>query len=214
MGIVVVVGAYKGGVAKSMTAVNLAAMLAVNGREVMLVDTDRQESAYGWAQVRERNSSLPPVHATKRTGSIWSGLMADRAKWDVVLVDAGGQDSPELRQAIAACDVLLVPVKPAIFDTWAMARVAEAIKSTRNEGRQFRAVSVIAAADTRTKEARELQPILTAEYGDVMPPLDVVLYERVAYRMALREGKGIADGTDDAKALDELTQVYRSVFHD
>jgi chromosome partitioning protein len=140
--------------------------------------------------------------------------MAERAKWDTVIVDAGGQDSAELRLAVAACDVLVVPVKPALFDTWAMSRMAQVIKAARETGREFRAMSVIAAADTRTKEARELHPILTDEYGDVMPPLDVVLFERVAYRLALREGKGLADGTEDQKALEEFTRLYRSIFND
>lgn len=45
--------AEKGGTGKTTLAANLAGMRAGSGLRVLLVDADRQGSAYFWAQTRE-----------------------------------------------------------------------------------------------------------------------------------------------------------------
>ncbi len=50
---IVLVGGEKGGTGKTTLAINLAALRAIRGRDVLLVDTDPQGSASGWVLTRD-----------------------------------------------------------------------------------------------------------------------------------------------------------------
>jgi len=55
---IVLVGGEKGGVGKTTLAVNLAAMRARTGHDVLLVDADKQASANLWASIRNQKRSI------------------------------------------------------------------------------------------------------------------------------------------------------------
>lgn len=95
----VLVANEKGGVGKTTIAVNLAAMCVLAGKETLLVDTDKQESASAWAGVRHENEVEPTVTCVAKTGKVGYDLAKLKEKFDVVIVDAGGRDSIEMRQA-------------------------------------------------------------------------------------------------------------------
>ena len=67
---IVLVGGEKGGVGKTTLAVNLAAMRARAGHDVLLVDADKQASANLWASIRdqEKVDSARPLCAETRQG--------------------------------------------------------------------------------------------------------------------------------------------------
>lgn len=100
-----VIGGEKGGTGKTTIATNLAAMRVLTGRDVLLVDTDRQSSASFWAETRQEQGALPPIASVQKFGSKIRGDLLDLAKrYQDVIVDAGGQDSPELRAALTVAD--------------------------------------------------------------------------------------------------------------
>src|SRR3989442_15939780 len=71
---IVLVGGEKGGVGKTTLAVNLAAMRARAGHDVLLVDADKQASANLWASIRDQEKVDPPVRCVQKRGK---GLAAD-----------------------------------------------------------------------------------------------------------------------------------------
>jgi chromosome partitioning protein len=55
---IIVVGAEKGGVGKTLISTNIAALAASEGVEVCLMDTDPQGSATAWARIRRSQEGL------------------------------------------------------------------------------------------------------------------------------------------------------------
>ena len=58
---VLVFGGEKGGTGKTTLATNIAAMLALKGKDVLLLDTDKQGTASFWATIREEDGVEPRV---------------------------------------------------------------------------------------------------------------------------------------------------------
>jgi len=67
---ILIVGSQKGGSGKSTIAVNICALLAVNGFNVMLVDADKQTTAANWAEDRENSPELPRVNCVQKYDNI------------------------------------------------------------------------------------------------------------------------------------------------
>ena len=66
---IILIGGEKGGTGKTTLATNLAAMRALAGHDVLLVDTDRQGSAAAWALKRgESETKKPRVPVSRFSG--------------------------------------------------------------------------------------------------------------------------------------------------
>jgi chromosome partitioning protein len=216
---IVLIANEKGGVGKTTISVNLAAMCQLAGKEVLLVDTDKQESASTWSAMRYENDVWPKITCVSKTGKVGFDLIDLGKKYDVVIVDAGGRDSLEMRQAIAVCGICIIPVKPAQFDVWSLSRMASLIRdvSERVE-RNINAFAFINGASPHpgVRETTEVKEALK-DYADVFPALESVITERIAFRKASRDGQGVMEllsSQADSKANLEMMALYKEVFNE
>lgn len=216
---IILVGVEKGGTGKSTVAVNLAAMRAANNKEVLLVDTDPQESATIWGATRSENGVYPRIACVFLKGKVGFELDKLRDKFDTIIVDAGGRDSVELRQSMAMCDKMIMPFRPSQFDTWSLDKMAALIRDVEEKIEQrINAYALLNAVSSNpsVKEADEMRSLLS-EYSESFPTLQATLAERIAYRRAAREGLGAAELKKelfDAKAASELERLYKEVFNE
>lgn len=215
----ILIGSEKGGTGKTTLAVNLAVQRRLAGHEVLLVDTDRQESASTWAEVRNEEQVSPPVPCVMKIGRMGLDLIQLKKKFDTVIVDAGGRDSTELRQAMAVCDRLLVPVRPSQFDTWTMDKMVTLITEVQSRiESKLNVLAVMNAVSTNSqvKEADEAREVLR-EYGEHLRVLEQGVGERVSFRRAARGGLGVSELVGqgrDLKATYEINTIYKELFHE
>jgi len=95
---IILIGGEKGGTGKTTIATNLAAMRALAGRDVLLIDTDPQGSANYWAQSRDELEITPRVSCVQKFGKGLPAEVKDLAKrYQDIIIDAGGRDSVELQ---------------------------------------------------------------------------------------------------------------------
>ena len=211
---ILLVGGQKGGVGKTTLAVNLAAMRSRAGRDVLLIDADRQGSANLWAGIRQEASSNSPVPCVQKVGKGLAGDIRDLAtRYEDVVIDAGGQDSVELRAAMAIAEFALFPIQPSIFDAATLETLAELVVQAQALNTRLVAAVVINLASThpRVKEADEAKE-LVAEYAD-LHLLQVVVKERIAFRKSARDGLCVLESGDrDRAAEDEMNALYGEVF--
>ncbi|WP_115686478.1 ParA family protein [Corynebacterium senegalense] len=111
---VIAISNLKGGTGKTTSAILLATAFHRHGRSVTVVDLDPQGSATEWAQMAEDAGeplafpvTLGNVHTTKNL----------RETTDFTILDCPPGNPTLIDTAIAAADVVIVPVQPSGIET-------------------------------------------------------------------------------------------------
>ena len=126
---IILIGGEKGGTGKTTLAVNLAALRALQGRDVLLIDTDIQASASYWAQSRDEAGIQPRVACIQKFGKGLQTEVRDLARrYQDLIIDAGGRDSAELRAALVVAERVYIPIQPSQFDIWTLGRMDDLVK--------------------------------------------------------------------------------------
>lgn len=208
---IVLIGSQKGGCGKSTTAVNICAALANNGRDVVLVDADRQCTAANWALDRSSNESLPTVHCIQKYENIRDTLLDLDGRYEYVIVDAAGRDSRELRTGMTAANVLLVPFRPSQPDLDTLPNLQEIIIQAKDLNPDLQVFGLITMAPTNpvvheTEEAREY----LQDYPEIQL-LNTIIRDRKVYRDAMSDGLGVVE-MGNPKASEEFLALMQEVL--
>ena len=208
---IILIGSQKGGCGKSTTAVNICAALANNGRDVVLVDADRQCTAANWALDRSSNESLPTVHCIQKYENIRDTLLDLDGRYEYVIVDAAGRDSRELRTGMTAANVLIVPFRPSQPDLDTLPNLQEIIIQAKDLNPDLQVFGLITMAPTNpvvheTEEAREY----LQDYPEIHL-LNTIIRDRKVYRDAMSDGLGVVE-MGNPKASEEFLALMQEVL--
>ena len=153
---VIVVANPKGGVGKSTLATQVAGYYASQGREVMLGDSDRQESARLWLSLR------PPELPRIQTWEISHDSIAKPPKGTThaVIDTPAGLHGWRLNDVMKQADKVLVPLSASIFDIYATQEFLERLLENRGK-HGFEVGLVGVRIDPRTHAAEQLQAFVT-----------------------------------------------------
>lgn len=211
---VVLIGAEKGGTGKTTLAVNLAAVRASEGQDVLLVDTDKQGSASDWAAVRQEETSYQRIPSVQVFGKQVTAQLEDLSdRYDDLLVDAGGRDSVELRAAMVIADRVFVPLQASQFDVWTLERMDELVEQAQALNPKLQAQVFInrASPHPQVHEAEEAAEILEDfEYLDFG---EAVVHDRIAFRRSASKGLAVTEGdSSGSKAAAEIYALYHTIF--
>lgn len=208
---IILVGSQKGGCGKSTTAVNLCVALVRQGKDVILVDADRQSTASVWAAERAENTSLPPVHCIQKYDGIRDTLLDLDRRYEYVVVDVAGHDSRELRTGMTAAHLLVVPTRPSQPDLDTLPKLHEIIAQALdfNPALVARVLFTMAPTNPQIRELEQSQ-----EYVRALVNMDVmatVIQDRKVYRDCMGEGRGVIE-MDGQKAHDEIESLANEVL--
>lgn len=201
----ITVGNLKGGVAKTTTAVHLAAGLSRTGR-TLLVDADPQAaSALDWSTVAGEDFPATVIP--------WAGADLARRVRDVaddyvhVVIDTGGENDEILGAALMVTDELIVPVAPSLIElrrlpaTFQLAAKVDVLSPVT-----ARVLLCKVRSGTRSAaDARELLetldlPVMEAQIGlrEMYPnafgsaPVDLGEYDQVLAELGVTTGEVVA----------------------
>jgi chromosome partitioning protein len=155
---VITLAQQKGGAGKSTIAANLAVALVRAGGRVALIDTDPQGSLGRWHA--ERAARRPAPGLSFAAVSAWGlTLEIERAARaaDIVIVDTPPRLGADLRPALRAADLVVIPVAASHLDLWTLGGVLDlcaresaaplvVLNRARRGGRVADAVAAEAAA--------------------------------------------------------------------
>lgn len=120
----VTVASFKGGVAKTTTAVHIAAYLHKQA-PTLLLDADRTRNALDWSTEADGFpfTTAPYSQATKLAG-----------KFTHVVLDTGQRpEGSDLKEIVDACDLLIIPAAPGSLDTRSLVQSVLALRHLQAE---------------------------------------------------------------------------------
>lgn len=212
-GKVIVVGSTKGGVGKTTIALNIAIARALQGRDVWLIDADRQATASTALAIRGESGKLPAIATAHYPdgGALRSQLQHQRGKFQDVVIDAGGRDSTALRAALVLSDLVLVPFQPRSIDVWAVADIAALIEEARSMRDGLEAFGFLNLADIAGSDNREAAEALS-DYPAIKY-LDTPIRRRKSIANAAGNGMSVLEyQPKDEKANTELNALLKAIY--
>jgi chromosome partitioning protein len=217
-----VVGGVKGGTGKSTLAVNLGIERSRRGKKIILVDADPdQESLSDYIANRDEHGALPSVPVVQVKGSTTAkSLQALARDFDDVIVDCGGFDSIELRQAALISQAWVVPLNPSQMQIWTMPK----LKSVLDEANAMRGDAQLTgwllgmriSTNPYSSVKDDLRAVAEAFSG--FRALRTIIHQRAAFEKAEKLGIAVTElekpNTSERKARDSIRALHEEVFGD
>ena len=194
----------KGGAGKTTIAVNLSAALAAEGKRLLLVDADPQETAQYWAAVRKSPPPFRVVGLAKPLLHKAVPRLAADYNFDYIIIDGAPGNYEVARSAIEAADIVLIPVQPSGADFWASRETVNLAKARHALKQSQKSMFVISRKIDRTILGRD---IVNALAGFEIPILRTATTQRVIYAETLTAGTTVIEQQPHGPAANEICSI-------
>lgn len=203
MKVVAIIG-QKGGTGKTTTATGLAVAAVKAGHRTAILDLDPQTNAMNW---KDRREAAEPAVESIQPGRLKQTLKAaEEAGADYVFIDTPGKSDTAAVEAARVADLVLIPVKPQIFDLETLSAVRDAMRLAGNPP-AFVVLNEIHPSATKSPE--EQREVIANAFGIEVCP--VYLTRRDVYAQAPASGHGPQEIEPDGKAAMELKRLFAFV---
>lgn len=207
----------KGGSGKTTLAVNLAAYLAEDGDNVLLIDADPQRSTGVFCDIRSQlglKSLFSNVSTT--SVSLVDEIKRMRNSFDTIVIDTGGRDNKEMRKAMLTSNVMIIPTVPSQYDVSVLDRMLDLSAQAKELNKELLTLVLVNRVSPNPFLATELKGL--KEYineakseknlKDVIL-LESVIYERQVYKKAVINGNSLNEFCKkNDKALTDFQAFY------
>lgn len=210
---IVVVGGIKGGSGKTTVASNIAIIRSMNGKDVLLVDADDQETATDFSTLRNESLEKGAGYTSiKLTGpSVRTETQRLASKYDDIIIDTGGRDTTSQRAALTVGDIILIPFVPRSFDVWTLERISQLVEEMREANPGLEAYTFLNRADPRGKDNDAAAEVLGET--DALTFIDTPLGGRKAFSNAAAHGLSVVElKPSDPKAIEEIMKLNKYIF--
>jgi chromosome partitioning protein len=202
----ITIAQQKGGAGKTTIAAQLAVTFAQAGRRVGLLDIDPQGSLAAWYEIRTMLVDNAGGGITFMQASGWrlaTELERMKRGVDLVLIDSPPHAETDVRIAVRAADLILVPMQPSPLDLWATKPTLDMAKKEKSP-----ALMVF----NRTPPKGKLVDAVRRKIQEAdMPVASTVLGNRVAFAASLMEGKGVVETNPRHTATKEIKALAAEI---
>ncbi len=173
---IITTASFKGGVAKTTTAIHLAAYLQTTGT-TLFIDGDTNRSDTRWAERGLERGGLP----FKVVGVNQSAKYSKGCEHFVIDTEASAEED-ELKEIVDGCDLLILPTTPDTMSLDALIQTVELLKALGTDKYRVLLTRVPPPPRKEGEEAREF--LIEAGF----PVFAGRIREAVAFQKAANEG--------------------------
>jgi chromosome partitioning protein len=198
----------KGGCGKTTIAIHLAVAAQQDGEQVVIIDTDPQQSALYWYGARKHKDSEMPVvvraaphEINERLDQAWGDEMT------LAIIDTSPHAEPAACAAAAYAHLILLPCRPTALDIRALTAAVAIARASSNP-----AAIVLNGCPIRAPEVAEARTVLTEHATGKqvpVPVLDVTICDRRAFFRALASGRSVTEFEPHGRAAEEVRALWK-----
>ncbi|SDR60290.1 chromosome partitioning protein [Rhizobiales bacterium GAS191] len=192
----------KGGSGKSTLSASLAVAAQAARERVFLIDMDPQRSLTTWAENRSDENLGVEAIAPGKLPAVLETLVAGHVS--LAIIDTPASLTAASEAAMRAADLIIIPVRPTVFDIWAS-------EATRRRARELQKECVFVLNQCPIVQgSRRFQEGVNAleAMGGILQPM---ITARVDYQEAIRCGLGPTEINPTGDAAEEMRQLFMSV---
>lgn len=211
---IITIGIEKGGTGKSTCATNIAVYFSIAGKDVAILDADIQGTASDWMTTREQSivegCDIPHVDVFIQNKEIDKIAKRLSNKYDIVIIDVGGQAGRALGAALLCSDIIYMPVRPSQADLWTLDKMETLVDNAKGINPKLNSYVFLSQAPTHPTF---IETNLASEYIKDFENLKLssaTISERKAFRDAMLEGKSVLE-MKDQKAKNEITKLASEI---
>ncbi len=192
----------KGGSGKSTLSAGVAVAAQERRERVFLLDMDPQKSLTTWAaNWYDENLGVEAVTASKLPAAL--GALA-QSSITLVIIDTPATYSVAAEAAMTSADLIIIPVRPTVFDIWS----SEVTRCRAKElGKEYVFVLNQCPILQGNRRVQDGAAALEA-MGGLLRPL---ISSRVDYQEAIRRGLGPTEIDPTGAAAEEMRQLWASL---
>jgi chromosome partitioning protein len=197
----------KGGVGKTTLATSIAMRLSQLGKRVLLIDADHQGSALDWKAARGDEPSFPVVGIPRDTIHREIGALSKDYDW--LVIDGPPRVSTVAKSAIAASDMVVIPLQPSPYDVWAAKEIVDLITEVRILKEDLKAVFAVNRKIVGTAIGRDVAEALT-DY-----PIGVLrsaVCQRVGFAESAGSGRTVLETDPRGIAAEEVRGLVTEIL--
>lgn len=212
---VFLIGGIKGGTGKSTIVESFTVWLSRQGFDVLLVDSDEQETVSDFTAWREETleGNIGYTLVQLNGSNVRKQIESLRPKYDHIVIDTGGRDTSSQRAALIAADVVLLPFQPRSHDIWTIDKIntlLDEIQSVRPT--PLTVFSFLNRADITSADNREAVQVLEEQESMIFLP--ALVKNRKAYPNAASKGLTVFETeVIDQKAVDEVNDLFTTILN-
>ena len=213
---IIAIANTKGGVGKTTLAVQIAVSRALEGRDVWLIDGDRQGTAAAAIAARVEANRAPGIACAQYPDGpqLRAQVQQQAHKWDDIVIDVGGRDSTALRASLILADVLIVPFAPRSYDVWALDDMAALVDEAHSVRDRLKAYAILNLADPGERSTDNAEAAEAVAEVPQFTYLPTAIRRRKAFSNAGGAGLAVGELTPkDPKAMTELATLIEYIFN-
>ncbi len=187
----------KGGAGKSTLAAHLTAAAAAKGIRVQAIDCDPQGSLMAWSDLRQDSNVRAVTPELLRVA-----LKSIEA--DLVIIDTPGYwAGMDTMDPMSVADLVVVPVRPSVFDVAATYPMLDLLKDQKKKG-----LVVISAAPLRAPEIG----VARAALSQIMPVAKTIVHDRRPFSRAIQTGRAVGEIDPKSPAAIEINLLLAEIM--
>ena len=192
--------AQKGGAGKTTLALGLAVAAMQDKKTAAVIDTDPQATATNWTDRRDAETPWVVASPVARIKQAIAAALSQGV--ELLLIDTPPHASQEAAEAARVADLVLIPVRPHLFDIETLKTVRDLLKLAGDPP----SLVVINQAPVQGSAAQQTAAAIR-DMGFTVAP--TVLHQRAAHMHATNVGQGPTEFDPSGKAAAEVIQLYK-----
>ncbi len=213
---IVLIGGEKGGTGKTTVATNISAILALNKKDILYIDTDLQGTGSYWCSIRDEENISPRVPSIQKFGeNLKQELNNLSKKYAEIIIDAGGRDSKELRAAMLVADIAIFPIRPSQFDLWTLKKLDGLTADATSFNPKLKSYILLNAVSSHPSISDKDEVKEYMEEFSNIKLLNVDIKDRRSFKKAAMAGLSVVELVqEDIKATKEIQDLYAEIFNE